>query len=165
MEDEEPQELDPRDREDIQSDLEDLEDMREMFEPQGTRGVVIACPDCGSNHYYDWELLRENLEHMLETGEARMHEPAYEPREEDYVLWDYGKGYIDALADAGVHPGRRVELAACPWCESPLEPAFTFCPQCGRSLGPARVYRDLLDRGMEEREARALLARAGFDPF
>ncbi len=164
-EDDEGGELDPRDREDIEADLEDLEAMRIVFEPQGTRGVVIACPDCGSNHYYDWDLLKENLVHMLDTGEARMHEPAYEPKEEDYVLWDYGKGYVDALADSGVDPSRRMAVNACPWCSAELDAAFTYCPRCGRTLGPVRVYRELVDGGMEEQDARALLNRAGFDPF
>ena len=163
--DEEARALDPREREDIESDLEDLTDMRVVFEPQGVRGVVIACPDCGSNHYYDWDLLKENLEHMLEFGEPQMHEPAFEPREEDYVQWDYGKGYIDALADAGVERVGPVELKACPWCETPLEEAFAFCPRCGRHLAPARLFRQLVDGGMDEREARATLTRAGFEPL
>ena len=102
---------------------------------------------------------------MLKTGEPRMHEPAFEPREEDYVQWDYAKGYIDALSDAGIEPGRRIEVKACPWCEAPLDAAFSFCPRCGRSLGPVRLYRELVDSGMEEREARALLSRSGFEPF
>jgi len=162
---EEARALDPREREDIESDLEDLTDMRVVFEPQGVRGVVIACPDCGSNHYYDWDLLKENLEHMLEFGEPQMHEPAFEPREEDYVQWDYGKGYIDALADAGVERVGPVELKACPWCETTLEDAFAFCPRCGRHLAPARLFRQLVDGGMDEREARATLTRAGFEPL
>ena len=81
--DDEPRELDPEEREDIEADLEDLSGMQQVFEPQGVRGVVIACPDCGSNHFYEWDLLRENLEYMLQSGEPRMHEPAYEPREDD----------------------------------------------------------------------------------
>jgi hypothetical protein len=164
-EDDERPMLDAREREDIEADLDDLAGMRTSFGPQGVRGVVIWCPDCEANHYYDWDLLRENLEHMLETGEPRMHEPAFEPREEDYVQWDYAKGYVDALSDAGVEPGRRIEVKVCPWCEAELEPAFTFCPRCGRSLGPARLYRELVDSGMEERDVRALLTRAGFEPF
>jgi predicted RNA-binding Zn-ribbon protein involved in translation (DUF1610 family) len=163
--DEGPRELDPREREDIESDLEDLLDMRVVFEPQGVRGVVIACPDCGSNHYYDWDLLKENLEHMLKTGEPQMHEPAFEPREEDYVQWDYGKGYIDALADAGVERIAAADLKVCPWCESALEDAFAFCPTCGHQLAQARLFRQLVDGGMEEHEARAMLTRAGFDPL
>ena len=98
----EPRGLDPQEREDIELDLEDLGGMQQVFEPQGVRGVVIACPDCGSNHFYEWDLLRENLDFMLQNGEPRMHEPAYEPREDEYIQWDYGKGYVDALTDAGL---------------------------------------------------------------
>jgi predicted RNA-binding Zn-ribbon protein involved in translation (DUF1610 family) len=157
--------LDPEERDNIEGDLEDIDAMRAVFEPQGMKGVVIACPDCGSNHYYSWELIRESLEHMLETGEPRMHEPAYEPREDEYVLWDYGKGYIDALSDAGLEEGARVEVTACAWCDAPVEPHFAFCPRCGRPMAAVRVLRELVARGMEEREARALLVKAGFEPF
>ena len=162
---EQPEPLEGEERENIQADLDDLGAMRAVFEAQGTKGVVIACPDCGSDHYYGWELLRESLDHMLSTGEPRMHEPAFEPREEDYVLWDYGKGYVDALADAGLDGGTAVEVQACPWCETPVEPHFAFCPKCGRPTAPARLLAELVNRGMEEREARALLVRAGFEPF
>jgi hypothetical protein len=163
--DREPVGLDPNEAQNIRADLQDLAGMRRVFQPQGVKGVVIACPDCGENHFYEWELLLENLEHMLETGEPRMHEPAFEVREDEYIQWDYGKGYIDALADAGLEPERRVELRRCPWCESPLEEHFRFCPRCGRSLAPARIYRELVQRGLDEREVRALLVRAGFEPL
>jgi len=160
-----PTPLDGEERENVEADLEDLDAMRVVFEGQGFRGVVIACPDCHQNHYYAWELIRESLEHMLETGEARMHEPAFDPHEDEYVLWDYGKGYIDALADAGLDEGSRVEVTACAWCDTPVEPHFGFCPKCGRPLAAARLLRELVARGMEEREARALLVKAGFEPF
>jgi Family of unknown function (DUF5319) len=157
--------LEPEEEENVQADLDDLGGMRGVFAQQGVKGVVIACPDCGANHYYEWELLKDNLEHMLRTGEPRMHEPAFEVREDEYIQWDYGKGYIDALADTGLEPDRTIEVTACPWCETPVEDFFSFCPKCGRSLAALRLYRDLLDRGMEEREVRALLVRAGFEPF
>src|SRR5437870_4877948 len=124
---EEPQELGAEERQNIEADLDDLSGMKGVFGAQGVRGVVIACPDCGSNHFYEWDLLRENLEHMLKTGEPRMHEPAFEPREEEYIQWDYGKGYIDALSDTGLQPNRKVEVTACPWCETPAEDFFQFC--------------------------------------
>ena len=165
MDEPEDRSLDPDEREDIEADLEDLDGMRVVFEPQGVRGVVIACPDCGSNHFYEWELLKENLEYMLQTGEPRMHEPAYEPREDEYIQWDYGKGYVDALADAGLGMAREVEVGACPWCRTKLETTFTFCPRCGRSLAPLRLYRELVKKGLEERDVRALLVKAGFEPF
>jgi uncharacterized protein DUF5319 len=157
--------LDPEEAENVRADLEDLRGMGQVFHPQGVKGVVIACPDCGENHYYEWDLLKENLEHMLETGEPRMHEPAFEVREDEYIQWDYGKGYIDALADTGLEPDNRVELSRCPWCETSLETHFQFCPACGRSLGAVRLYRELLQRGIDERDARAMLVRAGFEPF
>jgi predicted RNA-binding Zn-ribbon protein involved in translation (DUF1610 family) len=157
--------LPTEERESVEADLEDLHSMRSVFQRQGARGVVIACPECGENHYYDWELLRESLEHMLHTGEPRMHEPAYQPREDDYVLWDYGKGYVDALADAGLVEGSRVELTACAWCHAEVQPQFAFCPQCGRSLAVMRLYRELRDRGMKDEEVRALFLQAGFEPL
>lgn len=161
----EEQPLDREERQNIEADLHDLTAMRGVFEPQGMRGVVVACPDCGSDHYYGWDLLRESLEHMLETGEPRMHEPAFEPKEEDYVLWDYGKGYVDALSDSGLDGEEVGPVHACPWCQTPLEPHFGYCPKCGRPTAPARLLRELIGRGMDEREARALLVRSGFDPF
>ena len=161
----EPSPLDPEERESVEGDLDDVDAMRGVFEAQGIRGVVIACPDCGSDHYYGWDLLKESLQHMLDTGEPRMHEPAFEPREDEYVLWDYGKGYVDALADAGLDEGSRVEVTACAWCDAPVEPHFGFCPKCGRPMAAARLLRELVARGMEEREARSLLVKSGFEPF
>jgi hypothetical protein len=157
--------LSAEERQGVQADLEDLDSMRTAFEPQGAKGVVIACSDCGSNHFYGWDLLRESLEHMIETGEPRMHEPAYQPREDDYVVWDYGKGYVDALGDAGLEGGSRVEVHACPWCEAPIEPQFLFCPRCGRSMAAARLYGELIQRGMDDHDVRTLLLKAGFEPF
>ncbi|HZD17352.1 MAG TPA: DUF5319 family protein [Actinomycetota bacterium] len=157
--------LEPEEEENVRADLEDLGGMRQVFQGQGVKGVTIACPDCHQNHFYEWDLLRENLEHMLKTGEPRMHEPAFEVREDEYVQWDYAKGYIDALADTGLEPDNRVELTLCPWCETPVEAHFQFCPRCGRSLAPVRIYQELVDRGLDEREVRAMLVRAGFEPF
>jgi len=157
--------LPAEEREGVEADLEDLESMRAVFESQGAKGVVIACQDCGSNHFYGWDLLKESLEHMLDTGEPRIHEPAYQPREDEYVVWDYGKGYVDALADAGLEGDSRIEATACAWCETPVEPHFTYCPRCGRLTAVARLYQELIRRGIDDQEVRALLVRAGFEPF
>ena len=32
-------------------------------------------------------------------------------------------------------------------------------------MGAVRLYRELLDRGFDERDVRALLVRAGYEPF
>lgn len=161
----EPYELSPQERRDVEADLEDLGKMHDVFSPQNVKGVVIACQDCGQNHFYEWDLLQDNLEHMLDTGEPRMHEPAFNIHEDEYIQWDYGKGYIDALADTGLEPGRRLEVTRCPWCETPADDHFRYCPKCGRALAAVRIYRELLQRGIDEREVRALLVRAGFEPF
>lgn len=161
----EPYELSADERRDIEADLDDLGSMRTAFSGQGVKGVVIACQECGANHFYEWELLRDNLEHMLASGEPRMHEPAFNIVEEEYIQWDYGKGYVDALADAGLESERRIELASCPWCRTAFAEDHDYCPRCGRSMGPARLFQELVGRGMEEREVRALLVRAGFEPF
>jgi Family of unknown function (DUF5319) len=108
--DDEREELTAEERADIEADLDDLGAMRTIFGQQGVKGVVIACQDCGANHFYEWELIRDNLEHMLDTGEPRMHEPAFDIVEEEYIQWDYGKGYVDALADTGLDPERRVHI-------------------------------------------------------
>jgi hypothetical protein len=163
--DDQPLELTADERADIEADLRDLSAMRVVFQPQSVKGVVIACQDCGSNHFYEWELLQDNLEHMLEFGEPRMHEPAWDIVEDEYIQWDYGKGYIDALADTGLEPDRRIEVTQCPWCETPFAPDYAFCPRCGRTLGTVRLFRELVDRGMDERDVRALLVRAGYEPF
>ena len=161
----EPYELTAEERRDIAADLDDLGSMRTVFSNQGVKGVVIACQDCGANHFYEWELIRDNLEQMLETGEPRMHEPAFDLVEEEYIQWDYGKGYVDALADTGLEPDRKIEVTRCPWCETAFEPFFQFCPRCGRSLGTVRLYKELVNRGIDEREVRAMLVRAGYEPF
>jgi predicted amidophosphoribosyltransferase len=94
-----------------------------------------------------------------------MHEPAFDIAEEEYIQWDYGKGYVDALTDTGLEPERRIELTRCPWCQFPFAEDHAFCPRCGRSMGAVRLYQELIGKGMEERDVRALLVRAGFEPF
>ena len=103
---------------------------------------------------------------MLQTGEPRMHEPAFDIHEEEYIQWDYGKGYIDALADTRPRAGSpdRGHVRA-RGARRRFETDFRFCPRCGRSLGAVRMYHELVDRGMDEREVRTLLVRAGYEPF
>jgi hypothetical protein len=58
-----------------------------------------------------------------------------------------------------------VSVTRCPWCTTPAQEYFQYCPRCGRSLAALRIYKDLVERGMDERDVRALLVRAGFEPF
>ena len=63
-------------------------------------------------------------------------------------MWDYGKGYVDALADAGLDPGEAVDVTSCPWCDDAVDRRSTTARRCGRSLAPLRLYRELTERGM-----------------
>ncbi len=93
--------LSPQDREEILVDLADLEVFQTLLEPRGVRGLVVDCGECEAPHYFAWELLRQNLRQLLDVGQLRAHEPAYEPDPADYVAWDYASGFVDGvLAEA-----------------------------------------------------------------
>lgn len=98
--DDEAPPLTPDEREEVLADLEDLEVFRALLEPRGVRGLVVDCDDCEEPHYFAWELLRANLMHLLDAGQTRVHEPAYQPDPAEYVSWDYARGYADAVLDS-----------------------------------------------------------------
>lgn len=172
--------LDPDERESILEELEDLAALRDLFEPRGFRGVMITCAECGEDHYYDWELLKESLEHMLETGEPRMHEPAVEPDPDAYISWDYGRGYLDAQAELDVaqteappteadeKPQWIGDRSRCPYCRGKLAPRamseWLYCPFCGVGFAPLRLADALTTRGLSEEEIIALMDECGFEP-
>ena len=160
IEPEEPIDLGPHERADIAADLHDLGSMRAMFSPQGVKGVVIACEDCGANHFYEWELLRDNLDHMLQTGEPRMHEPAFHVNEDEYIAWDYAQGLRRRARRHGPGAGPADRGHAVPVVRDAGRADFLFCPRCGRSLGAVRLYQELVDRGHPRaRGARAARPR------
>jgi hypothetical protein len=95
-------ELDPlteAERQDVLEDLSDLEIYQALLSPTGIRGLVIECEDCHEPHYFDWDLLRGNLRHLLSSGRPRVHEPAYDPDPDHYVTWEYARGYADGVHD------------------------------------------------------------------
>jgi hypothetical protein len=116
----------------IQQDLTDLADFEATFRPEGYRGVAVWCPDCVEEHYYPWDMLRENLQLLLDTGETPVHEPAFAPEPDRYIQWDYARGYVDALRDAGV--AERVDLRACGRVRARAGPADA----AGQLLPPVR---------------------------
>lgn len=140
-----PEPIDDEERESLLQDLADLADFRAALEQRGFRGVVIPCPDCEEDHYFSWSLLRESLEHILQEGEPRVHEPAFEPKLEDYVTWEYAKGYVDGLVEA-----------------EPTDPAV---PQRNGWSSPVeasrRLRRALSTRGLSEDEVEAVLSEGG----
>ncbi|WP_097322867.1 DUF5319 domain-containing protein [Paractinoplanes atraurantiacus] len=98
-EDAEPEPLSEAERQDVLEDLSDLEIYQALLSPTGIRGLVIECEDCHEPHYFDWDLLRGNLRHLLTNGRPRVHEPAYDPDPDHYVTWEYARGYADGVHD------------------------------------------------------------------
>lgn len=92
--------LSEAERQDVLEDLADLEIYQALLSPIGIRGLVIECDECHEPHYFDWDLLRGNLRQLLDSGVPRVHEPAYNPNPEQYVSWDYARGYCDGVQDA-----------------------------------------------------------------
>lgn len=98
-EDAETEPLSEDERQDVLEDLSDLEIYQALLSPTGIRGLVIECEDCHEPHYFDWDLLRGNLRHLLSSGRPRVHEPAYDPDPDHYVTWEYARGYADGVHD------------------------------------------------------------------
>jgi hypothetical protein len=93
-------ELEPltaEERAEIVEDLEDLAVYQALLESRGIRGVVVDCADCGEQHFHEWDLLRASLCQLLDEGQMRRHEPAFDPDPSDYVTWEYCRGYADAI--------------------------------------------------------------------
>ncbi|WP_214326942.1 DUF5319 domain-containing protein [Nonomuraea sediminis] len=97
LDDAEP--LTAAERDEAITDLADVEVFRSLLEPQGVLGLVLDCPECGEQHFFDWELLRGNLRQMIERGQPQVHEPAFHPDPTDYVTWEYARGYVDGVID------------------------------------------------------------------
>lgn len=100
MDPEEPEEfddepLDEGERDMLKQDLVDIKVLKELLEPRGIKGAVFYCPDCDEDHYLAWDLLAGNLEELLEAGQPPVHEPAFEPNPDQYVSWDYARGFLD----------------------------------------------------------------------
>ena len=87
--------LDADEREALQQDLVDVQVLKEILGTKGIRGVVFYCPDCDEDHYLAWDLLAGNLQELLNAGESPVHEPAFNPDPNDYVSWDYARGFLD----------------------------------------------------------------------
>ncbi len=82
-------------RELLQQDLTDVQVLKELLGPRGIKGTVFFCPDCDEDHYLGWDLLAGNLRELLNEGESPVHEPAYDPDPNEYVSWDYARGFLD----------------------------------------------------------------------
>ncbi len=154
--------LDEREAALVEQDLADLADFEAAFAAEGYRGVAVWCHDCAEEHYYPWDMLRENLTLLLETGEAPVHEPAFAPEPARYVPWDYARGYVDALRDAGI--SERHTLSLCSRCGlnfDELAGQANFCPRCGNPLLADRLVAALRAAGLDEAAVTQLMGAVG----
>jgi len=165
-----PVPLDRREAASVKRDLEDLAQFRRVFATEGFKGVSLYCQDCSEEHFYGWDMLEHNLRALLESGETPVHEPAYDPRPDEYVNWEYAQGYLDGTADAGGTGGSDLPALGsdCPFCGRLLPDDAgdaAFCPTCGSSLAPALIAGALLERGWEADDVRELLRAARVPPM
>ena len=93
----EPDALSVEERDEVVADLADLAVYQALLETRGVRGIVVDCGDCGEQHYHEWSLLRASLQQLLDEGQMRPHEPAFNPDPAAYVTWEYCRGYADAV--------------------------------------------------------------------
>jgi hypothetical protein len=132
--DEEP--LDDEERELLEQDLVDVHVLKELLGPKGIKGTEFYCPDCDEDHYLTWDLLAGNLQEILQAGESPVHEPAFEPDPDEYVKWDYARGFLD-----GYESFEQEELGDV----------------------SERLAGELQRRGWRMDEVKALLASAGLE--
>jgi hypothetical protein len=124
-------------REALQQDLLDVQVLKEVLAPKGIKGAVFYCPDCEEDHYLAWELLAGNLRELLDQGESPVHEPAFDPNPDDYVSWDYARGFLDGYES--FEDEEMTELTA-------------------------RLARELEQRGWSGDEVKGLLTVLGMEP-
>ena len=98
--------LDAEERQAIEEDLEDLQEFQRLLAPIGVKGVAVQCEDCAEEHYHEWDMLRSNLIQLLADGSLLPHEPAFDPIPDDYVTWEYCRGYADAVR--AMRPPRKL---------------------------------------------------------
>jgi len=121
-------------KEALSRDIVDVQVLKELMSPKGLKGAVFFCPDCQEDHFLTWDLLAGNLRELLEQGESPIHEPAFEPDPNEYVSWDYARGFLD-----GYESYEQEELG-----EATL-----------------RLVLELKERGLSPEEVHAVLSACG----
>ena len=159
-----PEEIDEIEREALHQDLVDVKTLKAVLGSRGIKGVVVYCPDCEGDHFLGWDLLAGNLQQILEAGRPPVHEPAWEPDPDEYVSWDYARGFLDGYE---TYPEERAAGQSCGYCGSPLPEGgydWAYCPSCGRDLAPINLVSYLRRKGWTGEAIAELLEQTGFDP-
>lgn len=157
-------EIDPVERESLHQDLVDVKILKAVVGSRGIKGVVVFCPDCEDDHFLGWDLLAGNLQQMIQSGRPPVHEPAWEPNPDDYVSWDYARGFLDGYE---TYPEGRSTGRNCGYCGAPLPEggyAWSHCPSCGHDLSPVNLIYNLRKKGWSSESIAELLEISGFDP-
>ncbi|QMV86067.1 DUF5319 domain-containing protein [Corynebacterium hindlerae] len=81
----------------VLEDLTLLEKFQAALEPRGVLGIFFFCEDCAEPHYYNWEIMKDNMRSILSGQQSPVHEPSANPDVQAYVPWDYCLGYLDGL--------------------------------------------------------------------
>lgn len=158
------EEIGDDEREALRQDLLDVKTLKTVLGLRGIRGVVVFCPDCDDDHYLGWDLLAGNLQEILESGKPPVHEPAWEPDPDEYVSWDYARGFLDGYE---TYPEERAGEDNCGYCGNRLPEGgyeWAYCPSCGKDLASINLIFELRRRGWSGERIAELLERSGFDP-
>jgi hypothetical protein len=155
--------IDAAERDALSQDLVDVRTLKAVLASRGIRGVVVFCPDCDDDHYLGWDLLAGNLQQILENGTTPVHEPAWEPNPDEYVSWDYARGFLDGYES---YPeDRNPGPAACLYCGSHLgeQPGdWAYCPYCGRDFAPINLLLHLRRLGWDNKKIAEVFDECGF---
>jgi hypothetical protein len=131
--------IDDDERQLLRQDLDDVEALKHLLGPRGLKGVIFYCPDCEEDHYLTWDLLGGNLRQLLDEGESPVHEPAFNPDPDEYVTWDYARGFLDGYEMLQDEETEEVanrlgsELAGRGWTPAAIESLLTSVGLSGSS--------------------------------
>jgi hypothetical protein len=139
--------LGDEEREALQQDLVDVESLKELLGPRGIKGAVFFCPDCNEDHYLAWDLLTGNLKELLAAGESPIHEPAFDPDPDEYISWDYARGFLD-----GYESYEQEELS---------EISAKLAAELGEKMSAGEVKALLANVGLDAPRPDTGLPRAG----
>lgn len=157
------EDIDEDEKEALQRDLLDVRTLKRVLGSRGIKGVVVFCPDCEIDHFLGWDLLAGNLEQMLDEGDPPVHEPAWDPNPNEYVTWDYARGFLDGFE---TDPGEEIRGKRCGYCGTKLSQdgrAALFCPACGANQATYKLILKLRSEGWEEERIEELLEATGFE--